>query len=483
MRHDDLRNELERVGRLPVPEPRTEFVDALAQRLHLVDLTPAPLPQVPERRQALARYRMVAGGAIAAVALSAVGASYVAGSRNQDTGVNIAAATAVGFIQGEDGTIRNLESTEKVREGDQIFCEQSGEVSFGDVTHKCGEDQPLTVTREGERYLLVPVEEAAQQPPDSIMQPDGSDLAAPVTETTLEDTAAGPALADEPVPADTTVAKADEVNPDTVVPDTAEAPAPVDTTEPTTTLAPTTTVTTTSTTVTTSTQAVETTQSTPTSTTSTTEAPTTTTTTVRTTTTTTEAPTTTTTTTEAPKPVVVSMPKPTVVIEGTIATLSWEKYVGSNFGRYVVFQTGSNTEEFPDTATYPPSSGTDKIYDSATFPGTLTRPVDPDSTFVAYKVFVLGRDGSVVGVSEETLLQIESVDESTTTSTAATSTSRVEDTSTSSPLGDRVETSRSGDAARSSLPKAEASTRIGSGAWEHRALAPASATATSFGDN
>ncbi len=73
---DDLRDELERLGRRPVPAPRAEFVDDLLARIVGDDATgevPAPLPLRPAARRRFAQPRAVALVSVAAALLLAVG--------------------------------------------------------------------------------------------------------------------------------------------------------------------------------------------------------------------------------------------------------------------------------------------------------------------------------------------------------------------------------------------------------------------------
>ncbi|MPY93696.1 MAG: hypothetical protein GEV08_11735 [Acidimicrobiia bacterium] len=73
MSEHDLHDQLERLGRRPVPPPRPEFVENLLARIQLTDDLSEPAPVIYLRRQSWARVRMAVAGVAAAVLLGAVG--------------------------------------------------------------------------------------------------------------------------------------------------------------------------------------------------------------------------------------------------------------------------------------------------------------------------------------------------------------------------------------------------------------------------
>jgi hypothetical protein len=73
---DDLRDQLERLGRRPVPTPRPEFADELLRRLQVgeaTDVLPMPTPIGPRERRKAVPARIVAMGSIAAALLLVIG--------------------------------------------------------------------------------------------------------------------------------------------------------------------------------------------------------------------------------------------------------------------------------------------------------------------------------------------------------------------------------------------------------------------------
>ena len=60
----DLHEQLERLGRRPVPPPRPEFVESLLERIQLTDDLSEPAPVIYLRRQSWARARVAVAGVV-----------------------------------------------------------------------------------------------------------------------------------------------------------------------------------------------------------------------------------------------------------------------------------------------------------------------------------------------------------------------------------------------------------------------------------
>lgn len=105
MNTDELREELQRLGRQPVPAPRRDFVEGLLTRIQLAEdlAVPAPIQLVP--RQPWAKFRMVAAGAVAAALLAAVGLFSLFQAGSPSRGGELAHATSVGAAT-QPGTLK-----------------------------------------------------------------------------------------------------------------------------------------------------------------------------------------------------------------------------------------------------------------------------------------------------------------------------------------------------------------------------------------
>lgn len=140
MNDHDLHDQLERLGRRPVPPPRPEFVESLLARIQLTDDLREPAPVIYMRRQRWARARVAVAGAAAAVLLGAVGVLAMArgGSDSEGTGISVGLAsneTGLGFnAEVSEGHLENPDSVEfgELTGTYTATCREGGRVTYGD---------------------------------------------------------------------------------------------------------------------------------------------------------------------------------------------------------------------------------------------------------------------------------------------------------------------------------------------------------------
>jgi hypothetical protein len=157
----DLHEQLERLGRRPVPPPRPEFVESLLARIQLTDDLCEPAPVVYLRRQNWARARVAFAGAAAAVLLGAVGMLALARGGpdgGQTVTVRPAAAEEGPEFQAsiEDGELVDGPA-EDVKDGDYwATCTQGGELKYGDdQSLVCATGETVRVTVKDNRIVDV----------------------------------------------------------------------------------------------------------------------------------------------------------------------------------------------------------------------------------------------------------------------------------------------------------------------------------------
>ena len=243
-KHDDLRAQLEKIGRLPVPEPRPEFTDSLLTRLHAIDqLSVAPVPPAaPALHQPWLRMRMIAAGAVAAGILSAVG--YITMLRPTEVSVKLTAAFGSAEIVRDAERIPAEEGVE-LQPGDEIWVGSGSEVHIGDerfaggsrgVTVVVDKDGDLSTTERGGAPA------GGESAPSEVAEEPTTSATAEVTTTTVEPSSTtDEQVASTPVPTESsasvpttaapvasstaTVAETSVVT--TTVPVTPTAPTPV----------------------------------------------------------------------------------------------------------------------------------------------------------------------------------------------------------------------------------------------------------------
>lgn len=158
MNDHDLHDQLERLGRRPVPPPRPEFVESLLARIQLTDDLREPAPVIYMRRQRWARARVAVAGAAAAVLLGAVGMLALArGGSGSGEGLPVELAsvgqTPALNAEVEDGHLVPPENADFESVPDATYtatCKQGGRVKFGDGDSlECQTDDTLELVIEG----------------------------------------------------------------------------------------------------------------------------------------------------------------------------------------------------------------------------------------------------------------------------------------------------------------------------------------------
>jgi hypothetical protein len=344
---DELHDELVRMGRRPVPAPRPEFVKSLLERIQLSEDLPTPEPIQLARRQPWARLRMVAVGAIAAAALSAVGVFSLLRDSGNRTSTVISASPVKssesapraisvspdGEVNADDGT---YDAT--CPAGDPKIPTVSGEVP-------CHEGDTLTLYIRDHRIEALDVSGAG-----------GNEAAQPGVTTTSS--SEGAATTAAPV---TTVAPP----PSTTVPPGGNAVASVVTTPGTVGTTPTTN------------------RPDPVAT---------------------PAPSTPTTTVSP------SFELPYTLNDDGV-TLQWPVYPGGDFGRYIVLRTSSLTNLVETPAYTPDDHGDVvaeiTARDQTTFTQVFENSLPVNTLVVLYRVAVLDKNGKLVALSTTTSMQLE----------------------------------------------------------------------------
>ena len=160
---DDLRVQLERLGRQPVPLPRQEFADKLLRDLQSGETTgvlPMPTPLHSRERRRSVPGRIAALGSIAAVLLLVVGLVSVAtgGGSKQQVTFNLEPTSSpsekpVGGVKlNDDGQI-----LKDVKDGWVLAtCEKAGQFKIvGGDTYTCKQGETMRLLVEGQRIAKV----------------------------------------------------------------------------------------------------------------------------------------------------------------------------------------------------------------------------------------------------------------------------------------------------------------------------------------
>ena len=177
----DLHDQLERLGRRPVPPPRPEFVESLLARIQLTDDLREPAPVIYLRRKTWAGARVVFAGAAAAVLLGAVGMLALArGGSDPSTKVNVQAASGTAdtvSAEVEDGKLV-VSSSEELEDGEHTAtCTQGGVLKYEGGSLDCDTgDMFILVTAGGKILSATPIPSAVETPaeetPTTVTTPD-----------------------------------------------------------------------------------------------------------------------------------------------------------------------------------------------------------------------------------------------------------------------------------------------------------------------
>lgn len=183
---DDLREELQRLGRRPVPAPRHEFVDGLLVRLvgdADVGSRPAPAPLRPPVRRRFAPIRTVALGSIAAALLLAVGlaglfargggSDGVPGGSVVDVELSAAGTGADrGATINADGKVTTSDQT-PVADGEvKVVCTRSGQFQTASGTSiSCDAGDTVTIEVLGGYVRAAVSPQPTVAPPTTVAPP------------------------------------------------------------------------------------------------------------------------------------------------------------------------------------------------------------------------------------------------------------------------------------------------------------------------
>lgn len=145
MSDHDLHDQLERLGRQPVPPPRPEFVESLLARIQLTDDLREPAPVIYLRRQSWAKARLAVAGAAAAVLLGAVGMVALARG-GEDSGQQVSVSLASGQASEQEiddgrGDYPDVDNGDR-----EATCTEGGKLEYvgGEITCATGEKILLT---------------------------------------------------------------------------------------------------------------------------------------------------------------------------------------------------------------------------------------------------------------------------------------------------------------------------------------------------
>jgi hypothetical protein len=161
---DDLRDQLERLGRRPVPMPRPEFADKLLRDLQSgetsTDVLPMPTPIGSRERRKRVPARLVAMGSIAAALVLVIGliGLTTGGSTEEPTFGFEGGSTLAGSTRVENVTPKDKGWLgEGVKDGlALVTCRKGGQFTIADGTvHTCQEGQVLQVEVRNQRIVSV----------------------------------------------------------------------------------------------------------------------------------------------------------------------------------------------------------------------------------------------------------------------------------------------------------------------------------------
>jgi hypothetical protein len=237
---DELREELQRLGRQPVPAPRPDFVEGLLTRIQLTEdlQVPAPIQLVP--RQPWAKFRMVAAGAVAAALLAAVGLfSLFQGGSPSRGGVlsnselhsqAVGEVTQTGTLKvSPDGDVSLAEHPDEPAPAGTYDAQCTADARIksrdtGTITCKAGDKVNLTV----ENGQIISARSVGSSP-------SSSEVAVPSTEASGSNSASTSAA---PGPSATSTSTSPTSAPATPPATAAAVPAPTTSTTPTTNAQP-----------------------------------------------------------------------------------------------------------------------------------------------------------------------------------------------------------------------------------------------------
>ncbi len=186
MNDHDLHDQLERLGRRPVPPPRPEFVETLLARIQLTDDLSVPSNVVPMRRQNWAKARFAVVGVAAAVLLGAVGMVALAqDSPEAGTSIGVTMAGNTTFDREAEvdgsGQLKAADGVTTFPDGDYTAtCKEGGVIAYEGGTIACRTDEPVVVTiKDGRVFKAHNVPQLGvgeQQSPTTEVSISGLDL-------------------------------------------------------------------------------------------------------------------------------------------------------------------------------------------------------------------------------------------------------------------------------------------------------------------